>query len=279
MLHPRRSGVTSRARVEAYAGLLLLLIALTLLAFNRCGMLEDRSLPPSNYAGPLIQQGSERTDMDGLEEVKQGVTSGNAWKDGRNTRGWWVGHFIDSPASSLRKSRAVETKWSIHKAGDKHGVFSTNSIATSMAVLISGRHRLEFPDAYVVLKHPGDYVIWSAGIPHSWTALSHSTILCIRWPSIRDDQAHNSSSIESNTVSTSLSRSGAAYHNETDASGVIMDLGHPIHTFTMNTNSTTTTTTTTSAAGADGTDDGNEGDGFVTAKNESETMNVNHTSA
>lgn len=88
----------------------------------------------------------------------------------------------------MRHSSAVETKWAWHTGGKRHDGFATNKVGTSMAVLISGRHRLEFERSYVVLEKVGDYVIWGAGVAHSWSALEDSTILSIRWPSLSGDQ-------------------------------------------------------------------------------------------
>lgn len=39
---------------------------------------------------------------------------GNTVEDGRETRGWFLGHFID-PAEGVRSSRDVEVKWGVHR--------------------------------------------------------------------------------------------------------------------------------------------------------------------
>lgn len=184
-LHP--SSLARRARTEAYVGLFILLIGATGLAFTRCS--------GERKAGHTLRV-SGTPPRSGKGSLPDNVAYGSAPDDGEGHRGWWIGHFI--AAGTMRHTSAVETKWAVHSAGKKHDGFSTNKIATSMAILISGKHRLEFERSYVVLENAGDYVIWGAGVAHSWTALEDSTVLCVRWPSVLDDQgedfrSHNSS--------------------------------------------------------------------------------------
>lgn len=193
----RNLSVSGRARTEAYAGLFLLVLALTVLAFNRCNtdlkLARQRQRPPSL---PLAVRGRVSPDA---------VAFGNALRDGHDYNGWWVGHFVHAngnavtaadndesnstrSAQSARRTHGVEAKWIEHKAGKKNRGFATNRVATSMAVLVSGRHRIEFEDGFVVLEYPGDYVIWKGGVAHSWTALEDTTMMCVRWPSLPGDQ-------------------------------------------------------------------------------------------
>lgn len=108
-----------------------------------------------------------------------------------NNTNWWIGHFI-SPSDILRHNTHVETKWAVHPQGrSRPSGFVKNNMATSMAVLVSGAHRIVFqhPPASVTLTNPGDYVIWGPNVLHSWTALlNHTTVLTIRWPSIPNDR-------------------------------------------------------------------------------------------
>lgn len=218
------TSVSSRARTEAYAGLLLLLFAVTVLAFNRCtppptsSVLLSRARRPA--ARPLIATGDGSSKNGGV----RGVTYGNAALDGKHTSGWWVGHFI-KPADSLRHVESVETKWASHKAGAKHdgGKFSVNAVATSMAVLIAGKHRVEFADgASVILQFPGDYVIWAPGVAHSWTALEDSTMLCIRWPSLPNDQNYKrtNASISHGNANEELPQAVRVHVHPTGGKGV-----------------------------------------------------------
>lgn len=169
--------VSSRARAEAYAGLLLLVFGVTVLAFNRCPN-ESRWHPARR---PFATNPKHSGDT-----LPEGVTVGYAAADGRESKGWWVGHFAPE---GPRRTEAVETKWIVHPPGRTNEGFVANKRATSMAVLIAGRHRIEFAAASVILEFPGDYVIWGPGVAHSWTALSGSTMLCVRWPSVPADQS------------------------------------------------------------------------------------------
>lgn len=166
--------LSTRARGEAYAGLFLLLVGLTVLTFRPC--------PAPVPVNHRIIGEKVRTDGGALPGS---VAFGSASEDGQRHKGWWVGHFASGAA---QRTSDVETKWISHRAGTKHDGWSTNKVATSMAVLISGKHRLEFRGSHVLLENQGDYVIWGPGVEHSWTALEKSTIMCVRWPSVPGDQ-------------------------------------------------------------------------------------------
>lgn len=170
------NSVSSRARTEAYAGLLLLLLGVTVLAFTQCRN-SDIPQPVRATYRPLRRGGGA---------LPLSVGYGSAPVDGRLHNGWWVGHFMGK--HSPQYSTSVETKWAVHKSRNVHDGFSINHVATSMAVLIYGRHRMEFQDSYVILENPGDYVLWGPGVMHSWTTLKDSAVLSLRWPSIPDDQ-------------------------------------------------------------------------------------------
>lgn len=162
--------------MEAFAGLILLVLGLTVLTIGRC------PTPPYVNHRPTLE--SLKT---GTRALPQAVIYGNAALDGQKTKGWWVGHFLET--ESGRHSQDVETKWVTHKKGAKNEAWATNRQAKTMAVLIQGRHRLEFDDnSHVILENMGDYVIWSKGVKHSWTALEKSTLMVVRWPSIEGDQ-------------------------------------------------------------------------------------------
>ncbi len=108
--------------------------------------------------------------------------SGNAAKDGQDTRGWILGHFID-PAEGVRHSTDVEVKWFNHPAGDKRAEWTTDDQRTTLLLLISGHFRLDLTTQSVTLTEQGDYVLWGPGIDHSWEALEDTTIMTVRWPS------------------------------------------------------------------------------------------------
>lgn len=61
--------------------------------------------------------------------------AGNAVEDGRVTRGWLLGHFID-PAEGVRHSTDVKVKWGIHPAGDKRAGWTADDQRTTLLMLI-----------------------------------------------------------------------------------------------------------------------------------------------
>jgi quercetin dioxygenase-like cupin family protein len=114
------------------------------------------------------------------------VIFGNARAEGVNHFGWFLGHFI-TPIDDPRSIAILEVKWAVHKAGESRLQWAMNLEATTLAILIQGRFRLQFPEEEFLLSREGDYVFWFPGVPHCWSAESDSTILTIRWPSQSGD--------------------------------------------------------------------------------------------
>ncbi|HEY9297853.1 MAG TPA: signal peptidase I [Phormidium sp.] len=110
------------------------------------------------------------------------VVVGNAHSEGANRSGWFLGHFIN-PIDDIRSTSSLEVKWGIHPAGDGRSEWAMNEEATTLSILIKGRFHVKFPEQEVLLSREGDYVLWSPGVPHSWSAESDCTILTVRWPS------------------------------------------------------------------------------------------------
>ena len=108
--------------------------------------------------------------------------SGNAEQDGRETRGWILGHFIDS-SEGVRSSKDVEVKWGIHPPGDKRHEWTADDQRTTLVLLITGNFRVDLTGASIALEKQGDYVVWGPGIDHSWEAISDSVVVTVRWPS------------------------------------------------------------------------------------------------
>jgi quercetin dioxygenase-like cupin family protein len=108
--------------------------------------------------------------------------SGNAAEDGRETRGWLLGHFID-PAEGVRSSKDVEVKWGIHPAGEKRAEWTADDQRTTLVLLVQGSFRIDLTESSVTLARQGDYVLWGPGIDHWWEALSDSVVVTVRWPS------------------------------------------------------------------------------------------------
>ena len=108
--------------------------------------------------------------------------SGNAADDGKDARGWILGHFIE-PTGDVRSSNDVEVKWGIHPAGDQRPEWTSDDQRTTMVLLVDGVFRIDLTEASVIMERQGDYAVWGAGIDHSWQALTNSIIVTIRWPS------------------------------------------------------------------------------------------------
>ncbi|MBW4565437.1 MAG: cupin domain-containing protein [Mojavia pulchra JT2-VF2] len=120
------------------------------------------------------------------------VVFGNAAVEGANRWGWFLGHFI-TPVDDLRSTEVLEVKWGVHKAGDSRTQWAVNDQAATLSILINGQFRLQFEEQEIVLAREGDYVLWSAGVPHYWIAESDCTILTVRWPSKSGDSVAVSS--------------------------------------------------------------------------------------
>jgi quercetin dioxygenase-like cupin family protein len=119
--------------------------------------------------------------MDG-ELVSGNWHSGNAEEDGRDRRGWILGHFID-PAEGVRSSKDVEIKWGIHPAGDKRAEWTTDDQRTTLVFRVSGKFRIDLTEGSFTLEREGDYLVWGPGIDHSWEAVTDAVIVTVRWPS------------------------------------------------------------------------------------------------
>ena len=111
------------------------------------------------------------------EEIYVGNATTNA-----AARGWLLGHFM--PPGDPRRSDEVEIKWGVHPVGESRAEWVRGEERTAVAVLISGRFRLRFPERDALLAEPGDYVIWGKGVDHSWVAEEESVVLIVRWPSV-----------------------------------------------------------------------------------------------
>jgi hypothetical protein len=130
-------------------------------------------------------------------EMERLIAESGAWKDkfgttpppfqcghfdGMSNRGWVVGHFAEGPLNT----HALEVKWAWHDRGPAGSGWSNCKTATTLAVLIAGRFKIEFNGPFeksVELNRPGDYVLFGPGVAHRSTAVTPSLFLTIRWPS------------------------------------------------------------------------------------------------
>lgn len=139
---------------------------------------DHGKLRPARTAAP----GSPPTGQQEGAIVSDRWYLGNAEVDGRDTRGWILGHFL-SPAGGVRSSRDVEIKWGIHKAGETRPEWTQGDNRTTAVILIDGGFHIALTEGEALLREKGDYVVWGPGTDHSWTALTDSTVLTVRWPS------------------------------------------------------------------------------------------------
>jgi quercetin dioxygenase-like cupin family protein len=107
--------------------------------------------------------------------------AGNAVRDGKDHRGWIVGHFMD--VGDVRQSGGVEIKWGIHASGEERADWQADGTRTTVLLLVKGRFRVNLSVDSFVLEQEGDYAMWGPGIGHSWRAEEDSVVVTVRWPS------------------------------------------------------------------------------------------------
>jgi quercetin dioxygenase-like cupin family protein len=108
---------------------------------------------------------------------------GNAAEDGRETRGWLLGHFID-PAQGVRSTKDLEVKWGVHPAGEKRPDWTADDQRTTLVLLVEGHFVVHLTEGTATMSRQGDYAVWGPGVDHSWEALSNSVVITVRWPSL-----------------------------------------------------------------------------------------------
>jgi len=111
------------------------------------------------------------------------ILQGNAVDAARNTRGWFLGHFMPGADNPLRTGD-VEVKWFVHPKGDARPEWAPGSPVRTLNLLVRGSVVLLFPDREVPLTSEGDVVLSGPGVPHSFRALEESLVVTVRWPSL-----------------------------------------------------------------------------------------------
>jgi hypothetical protein len=122
------------------------------------------------------------------------ITTGKAGADGHDFGGWLVGNLSGWSAAKaprdfgLRQSSAVEIKWGVHRAGEKRNSWAGCSEQRTLSVLVSGKFLLQFrsPSARGSVKEqrllePGDYVVWSTDVEHTWIVEEDAIVFTVRW--------------------------------------------------------------------------------------------------
>ncbi len=125
-----------------------------------------------------------KQDRDGDGDGAPAVVAGNA-AGHPETQGWFVGHFMGD--EHPLQTADLEVKWSVYEGGEARAGWGANRAATTLAVLVRGRFRLEFPGRVVWLEREGDFARWRPGVPHFWQAAGPTVVLTMRWPSLPGD--------------------------------------------------------------------------------------------
>jgi len=112
------------------------------------------------------------------------ITKGNAIELGKNSKGWFMGYFMDEP--HLRTDE-LEVQFIDLKKGDSKESTKINSDVKTLTILIKGCFELKFPDENktIVLREQGDFIKFDLSSKHVGHALEDARILTIKWPSIK----------------------------------------------------------------------------------------------
>ena len=109
--------------------------------------------------------------------------SGNAVAASKDTRGWFLGHFIPGEENPRRTSD-LEVKWYTHAKGETRPEWSPANSVKTLNILIRGHFVLMFPDQQIELRNEGDFALFGPGVPHSFRSVEESLVMTVRWPSI-----------------------------------------------------------------------------------------------
>ena len=107
---------------------------------------------------------------------------GNAVDASKNTRGWFLGHFMPGDDNSLR-TEELELKWYTHAKGETRDTWAPGNPVKTLNILIRGHFVLIFPNQEVALEKEGDFVLFGPDMPHSFRSVEESLVLTVRWPS------------------------------------------------------------------------------------------------
>ena len=108
--------------------------------------------------------------------------SGNVNEVSKDTRGWFLGHFMPGEENPLRIGE-LELKWYIHATGETRERWASGNAVKTLNVLIRGHFVLLFPNQEIALAKEGDFVLFGPDMPHSFRSVEESLVLTVRWPS------------------------------------------------------------------------------------------------
>ena len=107
--------------------------------------------------------------------------SGNVSDVSKNTRGWFLGHFMPGEENPLH-TEDVELKGYTHAKGETRHEWAPGNPVRTLNILIRGHFVLLFPDQEVPLEKEGDFVIFGPGVPHSFRCEEESLVLTVPGP-------------------------------------------------------------------------------------------------
>jgi hypothetical protein len=128
---------------------------------------------------------------------RAGVYAGKVARDKAGHGNWFVGGFL--PGGSLRHTKDVELKWTVHQGRHRDAFFKENLTATTACIIVRGGCTYEFEwgrKKRVVRLRAGDYVIWGPRVGHKLTVGRYVEIIVARWPSVDGDQRVRGKEIE-----------------------------------------------------------------------------------
>jgi len=109
--------------------------------------------------------------------------AGNVVDASKDTRGWFLGHFMLGDGNPLRTSD-LELKWYTHAKGETRNEWAPGNPVRTLNILMRGHFVLLFPDREVALEKEGDFVLFGPGVAHSYRSVQESLVLTVRWPSL-----------------------------------------------------------------------------------------------
>jgi mannose-6-phosphate isomerase-like protein (cupin superfamily) len=112
---------------------------------------------------------------------------GNVVGASKDTRGWFLGHFMPGDGNPLQTSQ-LELKWYTHAEGESRSEWAPGNPVKTLNILGRGHFVLLFPDREIALEKEGDFVLFGPGVPHSFRSVHESLVLTVRWPSLRPNK-------------------------------------------------------------------------------------------
>src|SRR5262245_14467497 len=95
-----------------------------------------------SLAGCSLPRTSRTTRHGGPWMTTAPVAVGNPSEDSTPSRGWRVGLVVKSDDGAIRKSDAVEVRWTSFPAGTERAEWVRGEVRTTIVLLVSGHFRI-----------------------------------------------------------------------------------------------------------------------------------------